>query len=285
LQLCSYHGVAVQWMSLGGRFVAGTSASPGRVQQRIRQHQALADAATCLALARRTVHAKIEGQLRYLLRATRGSGESRRAVAAALERMRESLRKLETAASLDSLRGLEGMAAKAYFAALPAILIDRLPAELRPSGRSKHPPKDPFNGILSYGYQMLFGLVHRTLLAVGLEPALGYFHQPRSAAPPLVLDLMEIFRVPLVDMPVVASLNRMQWSLADDFTRAGTHVWLSDAGRKKAIALFESRLEESATHPHTGSSMSYARLVELEARLLEKEWSGAPGLFARMRIR
>jgi CRISPR-associated protein Cas1 len=62
-------------------------------------------------------------------------------------------------------------------------------------------------------------------------------------------------------------------------------VWLSDKGRKKAIALFESRLEESATHPHTGSSMTYARLVELEARLLEKEWSGAPGLFARMRIR
>jgi CRISPR-associated protein Cas1 len=285
LQLCSYRGVSVQWMSPGGRFIAGTTASPGRVQQRIRQYQALSNAHTCLDLARRTVHAKIEGQLRYLLRATRGGGDVRTTVTSALERMRESLRKLESATSLDSLRGLEGMAAKAYFAALPAVLIDRLPTELRPNGRSKHPPQDPFNGLLSYCYQMLFGLVHRTLLAVGLEPALGYFHQPRSAAPPLVLDLMEIFRVPLVDMPVIASLNRMQWSLADDFTRAGTHVWLSEDGRKKAIALFESRLEESAKHPHTGSSMSYARLVELEARLLEKEWSGAPGLFAQMRIR
>ncbi len=163
--------------------------------------------------------------------------------------------------------------------------LDRVPDELHPTGRSKHPPKDAFNAVLSYCYQMLFGLVHRTLLAVGLEPALGYFHQPRSAAPPLVLDLMEIFRVLLVDMPLIGSLNRMQWNPDEDFTRAGAHVWLSGPGRKKAIGIFESRLEEPAKHPHTGKAMSYARLVELEARLLEKEWSGAPGLFARMRIR
>ncbi len=272
-------------MSFGGRFIAGITASPGRVQQRIRQYRALSDPGQCLNLARRTVHTKIEGQLKYLLRATRGSELPRVTIRTSLERMRESLRKLEQAASLDTLRGLEGMAAKSYFASIPAILSDRLPDDLRPNGRSKHPPKDAFNGLLSFGYQMLFGLVHRSLLAVGLEPALGYYHQPRSAAPPLVLDLMEVFRVPLVDMPVIASLNRMQWNLTDDFTQAGTHVWMSDSGRKKAISLFESRLQETARHPHTGTAMSYARLVELEARLLEKECSGAPGLFARLRIR
>jgi CRISPR-associated protein Cas1 len=164
-------------------------------------------------------------------------------------------------------------------------LTERVPDDLRPTGRSKHPPKDRFNCLLSFGYGMLFSLVHRSLLAVGLEPALGSFHQPRSAAPPLVLDLMELFRVTLVDMPLVASLNRGQWNADDDFTLAGAHVWLSDVGRKKAIGVFESRLQESAQHPHTGSPMTYARLAELEARLLEKEWSGAPGLFARMRIR
>jgi CRISPR-associated protein Cas1 len=100
-----------------------------------------------------------------------------------------------------------------------------------------------------------------------------------------VLDVMEVFRVPIVDMPVIGSLNRGQWDPDADFTHAGSHVWLSDDGHRKAISLFESRLTESYKHPYTGKSMSYARLVELEIRLLEKEWTGAPGLFAQLRLR
>lgn len=202
-----------------------------------------------------------------------------------LDRIREALRKSTEASSIDSLRGLEGIAAKAYFAALPSLLSSRCDPLLIPNGRSKHPPEDRFNALLSFGYGMLFSLVHRTLLAVGLEPSLGFFHQPRSAAPPLVLDVVEIFRVSLVDMPTVGSVNRGQWDADADFTVAADHVWLSDDGRKKAIGLFEDRLSESYKHPFTGQSLAYARIVELEARLLEKEWTGAPGAFARMRMR
>jgi CRISPR-associated protein Cas1 len=132
---------------------------------------------------------------------------------------------------------------------------------------------------------MLESLVHRTLLAVGLEPALGFYHQPRTAAPPLVLDMMELFRTLLWDIPLIGSLNRGQWSPVDDFSVAPGRVWLSDTGRRKAIELFELRLTESYRHPHTGQSLTYARIVELEARLLEKEWTGCPGLFARLRLR
>ena len=159
--------------------------------------------------------------------------------------MRESLRKSAAADSLASLRGFEGIAAKAYFAALPGPLNERVDAKLIPKGRSKHPPKDAFNCLLSFGYGMLHSLVHRTLLSVGLEPSFGFFHQPRSAAPPLVLDLEELFRVTLVDMPVVGSVNRGQWKPDEDFTSGGQHVWLSTSGRKKAISLFEERLEDS----------------------------------------
>ena len=123
------------------------------------------------------------------------------------------------------------------------------------------------------------------ILAVGLEPALGFYHQPRTAAPPLVLDLMELFRTLLWDIPLIGSLNRGQWNPADDFAVTPGQVWLSDAGRRKAIELFEQRLTESYQHPHTGQSLSYARIVELETRLLEKEWTGCPGLFARLRLR
>lgn len=125
----------------------------------------------------------------------------------------------------------------------------------------------------------------RAVLASGLEPALGFFHTPRSAAYPLVLDLMELFRMPLWDMALIASLNRNQWDPAEDFEVTKTRVWLSETGRKKAIGLFENRLEETWKHPVLNYSLSYARTIELEARLLEKEWSGEPGLFAQARIR
>ena len=157
---------------------------------------------------------------------------------------------------------------------------------LRHAARSERPLQAsaarPFNAILSFGYGMLFALVHRTLLGVGLEPSLGFYHQPRSAAPPLVLDLVEIFRVPLVDIPTIGSVNRNQSNPAVNFTVAADHIWLSDDGRKKAIGLFEERLNENYKHPFTGQSLAYARIVELEARSWKRNGQATAGLFARM---
>jgi len=285
IQLCSRHDVAVLWLTAGGQFVAGTANSPGRVQQRIRQYMALTQDDVRLRLTRQLVHAKVETQLRYLLRGTRGDEKSRLACQQPIDRIRETLRKIPVATSADSLRGLEGMAAKNYFAAFPHLLSDHVSDDFRPSGRSKHPPRDRCNCLLSFGYALIQTLVHRSIVAVGLEPAFGFFHQPRTAAPPLMLDVMELFRTPLWEMTLVGSLNRGQWDPQDDFEIRRDHVWLSPAGRKKAIQLFEQRLQESYKHPHTGQSLSYARMVELELRLLEKEWTGCPGLFAQMRIR
>jgi CRISP-associated protein Cas1 len=96
---------------------------------------------------------------------------------------------------------------------------------------------------------------------------------------------MEQFRVPLVDMPLVASINRRVWDAEEDFEVTAEHVWLSKAGRAKAIELYERRKRETWKHNVLGYSLSYARLVELEVRLLEKEWTGKPGLFATFRLR
>ncbi|HEY3968077.1 MAG TPA: type I-MYXAN CRISPR-associated endonuclease Cas1 [Planctomycetaceae bacterium] len=285
IHLCAYHGVAVQWMTAGGRFGAGTTASAGRVQQRIRQYQALVRPELRLELTRRLVHAKVETQLRYLLRATRGNDAARLVCRDDIERMREALRKVPEAGSPDSLRGLEGIAAKSYFASFHQMLGSNVPEDMRPQGRTKHPPRDRFNCLLSFGYALVQSLVHRSLVAVGLEPAFGFFHQPRTAAPPLVLDVMELFRTSLWEMPVVGSVNRGQWDAAEDFEIRPGQVWLSESGRKKALELFEQRLQESYKHPYTGQSLCYSRMVELEVRLLEKEWTGCPGLFARLRLR
>lgn len=285
IHLCAYRGVAVQWMTGGGRFAAGTAASPGRVQQRIRQYAALSEQSTRLRLARRLVQAKVETQLRYLLRATRGDATLRRACQRDIDQIRQALKGIAATSTAASLLGMEGIAAKSYFAALPRLLSPQTPEEMQPCGRSKHPPRDRFNCALSFGYALVQSVVHRSVLAVGLEPSFGFYHQPRTAAPPLVLDLMELFRTSLWEMPLIGSVNRGQWDSEADFHVAPQQVWLSAQGRKKALQLFEQRLDESHRHPHTGQSATYARLVELEVRLLEKEWTGCPGLFAQMRLR
>ena len=285
MNLCVDHGVPVHWLTTTGRHTASLTATAGQVQRRLRQYRALADEPTCLRLAKALTHAKIEGQHRYLLRGSRGDEQAREEMLPDLVPIRSALASLGGAADRDSLRGFEGSAAVGYFRGLTRLLVPSVPESLRYTTRNRRPPLDRFNALLGFGYGLLHTAVMRAVLASGLEPSLGFFHTPRSAAYPLVLDLMELFRVPLWDMVLVGSLNRGQWNPDDDFIVTKGKVWLSDAGRRKSIGLFEARLDETWKHPVIGYSLSYARTLELEARLLEKEWSGEPGLFARMRLR
>ncbi len=286
LHLCGANGIPVHWLTGGGRYVGGMfGAAPGP-QRRILQYKALTDPGVRLRLARRLVLAKTEGQLRFLLRATRGVGNRPEILEEALQQIRDCLGQVSRAEGTDSLRGLEGLASQAYFRALPILLAAKgVPESLRPDGRNRRPPKDRFNAALSFGYALLFRSVQEAVMAVGLEPTLGFFHTPRSSAPPLVLDLLDLFRVPVWDMTLIGSLNRRHWDVDKDFALAKDHVWLTDAGRRKAIHLYEERLEAVWKHPVTGYSLSYARMMELEVRLLEKEWISQPGLFARFRLR
>jgi CRISP-associated protein Cas1 len=282
---CAEYDVGVHWLTVGGGHVGSLVPTVGHVQRRIRQYQALTDEATCLRLAQTLVRAKVEGQYKFLLRTTRGDDDTRQLAQADLDAIQQELKAVGRATSRDGVRGHEGAAALAYFRALRGVLNEGVPDELRFDGRNRRPPLDRFNALLSFGYGLLYTSVMRGLLASGLEPAFGFFHTPRSAAHPLVLDLMELFRVTVWDMVVVASLNRLQWDPAADFVATRAKVWLSDAGRKKAIGLYEARLEETWKHPVLDYSLSYGRTIELEARLLEKEWTGEPGLFAQARLR
>jgi CRISP-associated protein Cas1 len=285
LALCAERDVPVHWLTVSGYHVASLTATAGQVQRRRRQYRSLADEATCLRLARALAHAKVEGQHRYLLRASRGDAVSREAMLPDLILLRSALAQIPTAPDRDSLRGPEGSAAVGYFRGLARLLSPSVPDSLRYATRNRRPPLDRFNALLGFGYGLLRTAVMRAILAAGLEPAQGFLHTPRSAAYPLVLDLMELWRVPLWDMVLIGSLNRSQWDPEADFAATKAKVWLSDAGRRKAIGLLEGRLDETWKHPVLGYSLSYARALELEARLLEKEWSGEPGLFARLRLR
>jgi CRISP-associated protein Cas1 len=285
LHCCATQDVGIHWVSYGGRYIGGLAAGASPVQRRIRQFEALRDPGLAFRLARRLVITRISSQLGFLLRATRGKERSGLNIDVALHGLRSALRAAGHAEGIDALRGHEGDAGRHYFAGLPALLRDDVDERLRFDGRNRRPPQDRINALLSFGYSLLYRDVLQVAIIVGLEPAFGFMHTPRSAAHPLALDLMELFRVPLWDMPLIASVNRLQWNPVADFTIAGKQVWLSDTGRKKAIELYERRKEDTWKHPITRYSLSYARLIELEVRLLEKEWSGEPGLFARMRLR
>lgn len=285
LHLCANHEIGVHMISAGGKYMAGLVPGPGGVQRKLRQYEALSDGETRLNLARKLAMAKIESSLRYVLRATRSRSRESPDAPNAMDAMRDALKKAAHAKTEDELRGHEGYAGRAYFSALPTLIKDTVPDQLRFTKRTRRPPKDPFNALLGFGYSLLYQAVLRSIVAVGLEPAIGFFHTPRSSAHPLVLDIMELFRCPLWDMPLIGSINRLQWDPAQDFAVSPGKVWLSSSGRKKAIQLFEKRLSETWKHPVVKYSLSYARLMELEVRLLEKEWTGQPGLFAKMRLR
>lgn len=284
LHLCAEHDIGVHFLSGGGRFVGSFDPRQGSIQRRIRQYAALSDPDTGLRLAKQLVLCRGKGQRKFLMRGRKGAA-AEALLTQAIARMKAMLPQIENATSLAELLGIEGNLAALYFGALPHLLGETVPAEMRFSGRNRRPPKDRFNALLSFGYALLLKDVMNAILTVGLEPALGFYHQPRTQAPPLALDLMEIFRVLLVDMPAIASINRHQWEVQADFEVRGEQVWLSDAGRAKFIDLYERRKQESWKHPVTGYSLTYRRLLELEVRLLEKEWNGEGGLFAQLILR
>lgn len=285
LRMCADKEISVHWVTQGGSYVGSFSAGAGGVQRRIRQYEALRDAAFRLELARRLAEARILSQLRFLLRASRDRDRQALGITEPLAGIRRLMPALRRTASIDEVRGVEGRAGALYFEALPALIDEGVDEQMKPAGRSRRPPRDRFNALIGFGYALLLKEVMSAILVVGLDPAFGFYHTPRSQAQPLALDLIELFRVAMVDLPVVASINRRQWDAAADFNVTGQQVWLSDSGRRKLIEVYERRKTDVWKHPALGYSLSYARLIELEARLLEKEWTGEPGLFARMRLR
>jgi CRISP-associated protein Cas1 len=285
LHFCVSQGIGVHFVSGGGRYIGSFDNRQGSIQRRICQYQALSNPDTCLELARKLVTCRGQGQRKFLMRGQRGMKVVSAKLNQAIAQMKTVLKQVPKTQSLDSLLGLEGNLAALYFGVLPCLISEGVPPELHFDHRNRRPPKDRFNALLSFGYALLIKDVMNAILSVGLEPALGFYHQPRSQASPLALDLMEIFRVPLVDMPVMASINKGQWDKDADFECRGVQVWLSDGGRRKLVSLYERRKEESWKHPVTGYSLTYRRLLELEVRLLEKEWSGEGGLFGQLVVR
>jgi CRISPR-associated protein Cas1 len=260
-------GVPVCHFSYGGWFRAVTHGMTHKnVELRIAQFARAADGAASLELARRFVVGKIRN-CRTLLR--RHAGERLRFE---LNQLAEHVHKAEAAATAESLLGIEGMAAKIYFAGFGGML-KRQGEGFDLDGRNRRPPKDPVNAMLSFVYALLVKELAVEAQAVGFDPMLGFYHRPRYGRPSLALDLAEEFRPLIGDSVVLTLVNNGEVSPSSFVRRAGA-VALTDAGRRAVLAAFERRLESEVTHPLFGYRVSYRRILEVQTRLLARTLLG-----------
>ena len=237
------------------------------VELRIKQFQTAGDEEWSLRIARDITVAKIRNSRVMLRRNYPGAAPG--PALAELERLRDSAAQ---ATNMTSLLGLEGAAAKVYFANFGAMLrTDR--AEFDFHTRNRRPPKDPVNAVLSFLYSMLARQVAVTALSVGFDPYMGFYHQPRYGRPALALDLAEEFRPIVADSVTLTLFNNGELK-GNDFIRRSGATSLTQEGRKTVIRAFERRLDTLIRHPLFSYSVSYRRIMEIQARLLGRHLLG-----------
>lgn len=256
-------GVPITHFTLGGWFQAMTvGIEPSNVQLRIEQFRNADDEATALELARAFVGAKIRNG-RVLIRR---NGNDR--TAGSVQELRRLARVASKARSVEMLLGVEGAAAREYFRAFATLLTpSRYTEYFDFERRSRRPPRDAVNAVLSFLYSILTKECALAARRVGFDPLLGFFHRPRFGRPALALDLMEEFRPLIADSTTLTLINASRLKDGDFFGRAGT-VTLSASGRREVLAALEHRLTTEVIHPTFGYRVTYRRALELQARIL-----------------
>ncbi len=230
----------------------------------------------CLRLAKRLVAGKIRNQRTMLLR---NHIEPPRA---ALHELKRLVQRVDAVQSLEELLGVEGLAARLYFGTFAGMVKrgDEWDGDAALSfdfqSRNRRPPRDPVNALLSLAYSLLAKDLTVACYAVGFDPMIGFYHQPRHGRPALALDLMEPLRPLIADSAVLSAVNTRMVT-EKDFVTAGSAVSLTASGRKGFFRAYELRMDTLVTHPLFDYRVSYRRLLEIQARLLAKSLEGEIG--------
>ena len=236
------------------------------VELRMSQFAVAGDKIRSLSIARELVIAKLRNS-RVMLRRNHPD-----APPAALKEIARLSRNARKADSLQTLLGIEGAAASVYFANFGA-MIRSDDSEFDFRLRSRRPPKDPVNAVLSFLYSMLIKQALVSAISVGFDPYLGFYHQPKYGKPALALDLAEEFRPIVADSAALTLFNNAELKSADFVRRSGA-VSLTQEGRKVVIRAFERRMDTLISHPLFGYSISYRRIMEVQARLVGRHILG-----------
>ncbi len=260
-QTCLEEGIDVSWFSPAGRFLGLLRGLPASgVDARLGQYRLFHEPGIRLKLAKEIIRAKIHNQRVLLMR----NGEPDKNLTDRLASLRDDT---ANASDLSALLGPEGTAAALYFEAFGTMLKGREGWRFDFNGRNRRPPRDPVNALLSQGYSILAKELSGVCHAVGLDPFMGFLHQPRYGRPALALDLMEEFRPLIADSVAISTINRSELTPAD-FVKSASGTFLNEGGRRAFWEAWFRRMDAEVTHPQFGYKMSYRRMLEVQARQL-----------------
>lgn len=272
---CADDGRAITFLSRAGRFKARLEgAVGGNVLLRRAQHLALSDTDRTAQIARSIVAGKLQNSRGVLLRAARDAREPSDAAAlrSGAERLAAWLPPLKEEDNIDRIRGIEGDAARVYFELLERMVADR--ASFPFAHRSRRPPLDPMNALLSFLYALARGDCVSALEGVGLDPQVGFLHGLRAGRPALALDLMEELRSWLADRLALRLVNRRQLRAEHFEATPGGAVSLTDAGRRLVVTAYQERKQEEIEHRLLSRTIPVGLVPHVQARLLARHVRG-----------
>jgi CRISPR-associated protein Cas1 len=273
---CAEDGRFLVLLDRNGRFQARVEGPvSGNVLLRCAQHDAMADAARTLAIARNIVGGKIQNTRQIVLRAAREADDPADADAlkGTAEALGNALSRVPSCEDVDTVRGIEGESARAYFATFDRMVREDR-ATFRMDGRSRRPPTDPINALLSFLYALLMNDCVAAVEGVGLDPQMGFLHALRPGRAALALDLMEELRSVLADRLALTLINRKQVAARHFVNRPGGAVHLEEEGRKEVIVAYQKRKQEEITHPVLDQKMPLGLVPHVQARLLARVLRG-----------
>ncbi len=269
---CAESRVGVSFLTEHGRFLARIQGPiHGNVLLRREQYRRADDEQASAAIARSCLLAKVANCRTSLLRSAREHPSA--ALDAACAQLGQSLRLLDRPASLDSLRGIEGDAARTYFSVFDELILQQKD-DFFFRERSRRPPLDNVNALLSFLYVLLAHDLSSALETVGLDPAVGFLHRDRPGRAGLALDLMEELRPMLADRLAITLINRRQVS-GSGFTRSESGgVTMSDATRKDVLVAWQTRKKEELAHPFLNEKIPLGLVPYAQALLLARHLRG-----------
>lgn len=269
---CGERGVLVSFLSESGRFLARVQGgATGNILLRRGQYRAADDPVKSAQLARIFIMAKIANGRNVLQRAVREKSADQAAIAAASAYLARSLEHMARCPDdpLDTLRGMEGDCAREYFSVFDHMIVAQKNG-FQFKGRSRRPPLDEVNALLSFIYTLLVHDVESALEGVGLDPYCGFLHRDRPGRPSLALDLMEELRPILADRLVLSLINRQQVSKSDFKRTESGAVVMDDAARKLVLTAWQKRKQEEVQHPFLEETAPIGLLPHLQAMLLAR---------------
>ncbi len=269
---CAEHNVGVSFLTEHGRFLARIQGPVhGNVLLRREQYRRADQDVGSAAIAKSILLAKIANSRTSLLRT--GREHSSETLDRASTQLGQSLRLIESAPSLDGLRGVEGDAAQTYFNVFDELILHQKEAFFF-HGRSRRPPLDNVNALLSFLYVLLAHNVSSALETVGLDPTVGFLHRDRPGRAGLALDLMEELRPVLADRLALTLINRRQIA-GNGFSRAESGgVTMNDVTRKEVLVAWQLRKQEEILHPFLDERIPFGLVPYAQALLLARHLRG-----------